>query len=122
MCLQGRGGAAAGAADGSDGLTVTEQQVAKLMEQLAGSTREVSALKEEAQKAEILLKEVKSQLSSKSQGLETANGTIEDLKARVSSLEGSMESIKGREQVLSKDLENARHLQKDAEDRLANHS
>uniref|UniRef100_A0A453KX83 BHLH domain-containing protein n=1 Tax=Aegilops tauschii subsp. strangulata TaxID=200361 RepID=A0A453KX83_AEGTS len=33
----GRGGAAAGAADGSDGLTVTEQQVAKLMEEDMGA-------------------------------------------------------------------------------------
>ena len=37
LCLQGRGGAAGGAADGSDGLTVTEQQVAKLMEEDMGA-------------------------------------------------------------------------------------
>jgi hypothetical protein len=50
--------------------------VAKLTEELAGSAKEVTTLKEEVQKAEILLKDVQSQLSSKSQGLETANGTI----------------------------------------------
>ncbi|XP_044397585.1 bHLH transcription factor RHL1 isoform X2 [Aegilops tauschii subsp. strangulata] len=37
MSSEGRGGAAAGAADGSDGLTVTEQQVAKLMEEDMGA-------------------------------------------------------------------------------------
>ncbi|XP_044388958.1 bHLH transcription factor RHL1 isoform X1 [Triticum aestivum] len=37
MSSEGRGGAAGGAADGSDGLTVTEQQVAKLMEEDMGA-------------------------------------------------------------------------------------
>ena len=66
-----------------------DQQVAKLIEELAGSAKEGVALKEEAQKAEILLKEVQSQLSSKSQGHETANGTIEDLMAMIGTLESS---------------------------------
>jgi chromosome segregation ATPase len=42
-----------------------DQQVAKLTEEIAGSAKEVVTLKEEAQKAEILLKELQSQLSSK---------------------------------------------------------
>ena len=98
-----------------------DRQVTELTEKLAGSTGEVSTLKEEVQKAESLSKDPQSQLSSKSQGLEVANGANEDLKARIVSLESSMESVETREQLLSKDLETARRLRKDAEDKLANH-
>ncbi|XP_044339216.1 nuclear matrix constituent protein 1 [Triticum aestivum] len=69
-----------------------DHQVAKLMEELAGSTKETTALKEEAQKAKTLLKEVQSKLSSKSQDLETANCSIDDFKARIGTLESSIES------------------------------
>ena len=79
--------------------------MAELTEKLAESIEEVSARKEEAQKAESLLKDTQSKLSSKSQGLEVANGTIKDLKARTGSLEGSREAIEAREQHLSKDLD-----------------
>ena len=73
----------------------------ELTKKLVGSTEEILALKEEVQKAKFILKDIQSQLSSKSQGLEVANGTIKDLKARIGSLEGSMESIEAREQQLS---------------------
>nr|XP_020177122.1 myosin-11-like [Aegilops tauschii subsp. strangulata] len=99
-----------------------DQQVTKLSEELAGSAKEISTLKEEAQKAEILLKDIQSQLSSKSQDLESANGTIEDQKARIDTLESSAESSGAREQQLTKDLDIARRLRKDAEDKLENHS
>ena len=62
------------------------------------------------------------QLSSKSQGLETTNDTIEDLKARIGTLESMIESGGDREKQLMKDLDNARILRKDAKDKLANQS
>jgi chromosome segregation ATPase len=96
------------------------QQVAKLTEELAGSAKETTALKEDAQKAEILLKEVQSQLSSKSQDLDTANGVITDMKAWLGTLESRIESADVREKQLMKDLYNARIHRKVAEDKLAN--
>lgn len=92
----------------------------KLTEDLAGSNREIMALKEEAQKAKTFLEEVQSQLSSKSQDLDTANGAISDMKARLGSLEREIESAGARDKLLMSDLNTARTLQKDAEYRLAN--
>ena len=74
-------------ANPSTAKTDLDQQVAKLTEDLARSTKEIMALKEEAQRVEILLKEVQSQLSSKSQDLDTTNVTISDMKAWLGSLE-----------------------------------
>lgn len=74
-----------------------DQQVAKLVEDLAGSAKEIVALKEEAQKAETLLKEMQSQLSYRSRDLDTANGTIADVKARLGTLESRIESAGARE-------------------------
>ena len=68
------------------------QQVAKLNEDLAGSAKEVEALKESARQAELHLADVQSHLSSKSQRLETANSNISDMKARIGSLERAAES------------------------------
>ena len=55
--------------------------MAKLSEVLAESAKEVTTLKEEAEKAETLLKEVQLQLCSKSQNLETTNSAINAMKA-----------------------------------------
>lgn len=86
--------------------------MAKLIEELAGSTKEVATLKEEVRKAEILLKDVQSQLSSKSQDLETTNGTIEDLKAR-NWHPGELGGIqRAREKQLAMDLNTARLLRR----------
>nr|XP_020166791.1 uncharacterized protein LOC109752307 [Aegilops tauschii subsp. strangulata] len=106
----------------SSAKTTLDQQVTKLTEELAGSTKEVATLKEEVQKVETLLKDTQSKLSSKGQDLGTANSTIENLKARIGSLESSVESSGAREQQLTKDLDTARRLRKDAEDQLTNHS
>lgn len=106
----------------SSAKTDLDQQVAKLNEELAGSAKEGETLKEEARKVEALLNDVRSQLSSKDQGLADANGTIKELKARIGSLESSMESTNAREKQLANDLDTARRLRKDAEDRLENHS
>nr|XP_020156483.1 uncharacterized protein LOC109741810 [Aegilops tauschii subsp. strangulata] len=100
--------------------TELHRQVAKLNEDLVKSTKKVEALKEEAQQAEIHLADVQSQLSSKTQSLETATGSITDMKARIGSLEQSAESLESRQQLLSKDLETAKRLRQDAEDRLKN--
>ena len=62
------------------------------------------------------------QLSSKAQIFDTANGTIVDLKAKNGSLESVAESIESRQQLLSKDLDTAKRLQKDEEDKLKNYS
>jgi hypothetical protein len=94
--------------------------VAKLTEELAGSAKEAAALKEEAQKAEILMKEVQLQLPSKGQAFDTANDTITGMKARLGTLERMIESAVVHEKQLIRDLENTRVLQKDAEDKLAN--
>ena len=67
--------------------TDLEQQVAKLTEELAGSAKEVEVLKEEARQAELHLANVQSQLSSKTQSLETANDNNSDMKERIGSLE-----------------------------------
>ena len=61
--------------------------MAKLNEDLAESAKKVEALKEEARQAELHLADVQSQLSSKTQILETANGNISDMRARIGSLE-----------------------------------
>jgi hypothetical protein len=53
---------------------------------------------------------VQSQLSSKDQDLETTNGTIEDMKARVGTVESSIEFGDVREKQLMKDLDNMRRL------------
>ena len=81
-----------------------------MTEDLAGSNKETAALKEEAQKAETTLKEVQSQLSSNSQDLDTANGTITDMKARIGTLEYEIESAVAHEKLLMKDLDNAKTL------------
>ena len=67
--------------------------MAKLNEDLAGSAKEVEALKEEAWQAELHLVGVQSQLSSKTQSLEAANSNISDMTARIGSLEKSAESL-----------------------------
>ena len=59
---------------------------------------------------------MQSQLSSKSQSLEAANGNISDMKTMIGTLERSVESLESRQQLLSKDLETAKHLRQDAED------
>ena len=82
----------------------------------------VMTLREEVQKAETLLKDIQSQLSSKSQGLEDANNTIKDLKARIDTMEISAVSSGAREQQLTKDMDTSRRLGKDVEDKLENHS
>ena len=97
--------------------TKLDRQVAKLNEDLVKSTKEVGALKEEARQAELHLADVQSQLSSKIQSLETTNSSITDMKARIGSLERSTESLESRQQLLSKDLETAKRLRQDAEDR-----
>lgn len=97
-----------------------DQHVAKLTEDLAGSNKEVMALKEQAQKGEAALNEVRSQLSSKSQDLDTANNTITDMRARLGTLVSEIKSAAVREKLPMKDLDNARTLQKDAEDKLVN--
>ena len=66
----------------------------ELREKLAGSTGEVSVPKEEAQKAE--------SRETKSQGLETTNSIIEDLKAGIGSLESSIEYVEAHEKQLSR--------------------
>ena len=96
--------------------------MAKLTEELVGSAKEVMTYKEEAQKEEILLRDIQSQLSSKSQGLEDANNTIKDLKARIDTMEISAVSSGAREQQLTKDMDTSRRLGKDVEDKLENHS
>ena len=90
-----------------------DQQVAKLTEDLAGSAKEIVALKEEVQKAGTLLKEVQSQLSSKSQDLDTTNDTISNMKARLGSLEKEIESADAHEKLRMTDLKKARTFQKD---------
>ena len=60
--------------------------MATLNEDLARGAKEVEALKEGARQAEIRLADVQSQLSSKTQSLETANGNISDMKARIDTL------------------------------------
>nr|XP_020157811.1 myosin heavy chain, striated muscle-like [Aegilops tauschii subsp. strangulata] len=97
-----------------------DRQVAKLNEDLAESAKKVEALKEEARQAVLHLADVKSQLSSKTQTLETANDNISDMRARIGSLEQLAEYLESRQQLLSKNLENARRLRQDAEDRLKN--
>ena len=97
-----------------------DRQVAKLNEDLVESTKKVEALKEEARQADIHLADVQSQLCSKTQSLETANGSITDMKARIGSLEKSAESLEYRYRLLSIDLETAKRLRQDAEDRLNN--
>nr|XP_020194144.1 uncharacterized protein LOC109779957 [Aegilops tauschii subsp. strangulata] len=97
-----------------------DRQVAKLNEDLARGAKEVDALKEGARQAEIHLADVQSQLSFKTQSLETANGNISDMKARIGTLERSAESLESRRQLLSKDLDTAKRLQQDVEDRLKN--
>nr|XP_020166368.1 myosin heavy chain, striated muscle-like [Aegilops tauschii subsp. strangulata] len=97
-----------------------ERQVAKLNEDLAGSAKEVEALKEEARQAELHLADVQSQLSSKTQSLEAANSNISDMTARIGSLEQSAESLESQQQQLSKELENAKRLRQDAEDKVKN--
>ena len=82
----------------------------------------MKALKEEARKAEILLADVPSQLSSKTQSVHSANDTIKDMKARIGTLEGTAQSIESRQRLLSKDLDTAKRLQKDEEDKLKNYS
>nr|XP_020188977.1 fibrinogen- and Ig-binding protein-like [Aegilops tauschii subsp. strangulata] len=104
----------------SAGKTDLDHQVGQLAEDLVGSNKEIVALKEEAQKAETTLKEVQSQLSSKSQDLDTANSTVSGIKARLGSLEKEIESTSCREELLMTDLTNERTLQKDAEDKLEN--
>ena len=84
-------------AAGSTAKTDLDQQVAKLTEDLAWSAKEVKVPKEEAQKVEILLADVQSQLSSKTQSLDTANDTITDMKARIDTLESAAESIESRQ-------------------------
>ena len=44
------------------------------------------------------------------------------MKAKIGSLEQSAESLDSRQQLLSKELENAKRLQQDAEDKLKNQS
>ena len=68
------------------------------MEDLAGNAKDLEALKEEARKAEILLAEVRTQLSSKTQSLEAANNDVSDLTARIGTLESSAESLESRQQ------------------------
>ncbi|KAM3256395.1 hypothetical protein ACQJBY_049087 [Aegilops geniculata] len=97
-----------------------DRQVAKLNEDLARSAKEVEALKEEARQEELHLADVQSQLSSKTQSLETANSSISDMKARIGSLDQSAESLESRQLLLSKDLEKAKHLRQDAKDMLKN--
>nr|XP_020156401.1 tropomyosin alpha-3 chain-like [Aegilops tauschii subsp. strangulata] len=97
-----------------------ERLVAKMNEDLAGSAKEVEVLREEARQAELHLAVVQSQLSSKTQSLEAANSNISDMKARIGSLEQSAESLESRQQLLSKELENAKRLRQDAEDKLKN--
>ena len=63
---------------------------------------------------------MQSQLSSKPHSLETANGTITDTKVRLGTLESEIESTDIPEKLLMKDLDSARTLSKDAEDKLAN--
>jgi len=78
------------------------------------------ALKEETQKVETILKEVQSQLSSRSQDLDTTNGAITDMKARLGFLDKEIESTDAREKLLMTGLSKARNLQKDAEEKLDN--
>ena len=91
-----------------------------MTEDLARSSKEILALKEEARKAEATLEGVQSQLSSKSQDLDTANGTISNMKARVGSLEKDRKSATWCKKFLMADLNKARTLQRDAEDKLEN--
>ena len=65
---------------------------------------------------------MQSQLSSKNQDLDIANGSITDLKGRIDTLESTIESSEARQQQLSKDLDTSRCLRKDAKDKMANHS
>nr|XP_020189997.1 myosin-11-like [Aegilops tauschii subsp. strangulata] len=74
--------------------TNLDRQVTKLIEELAESTKEVEALKEEARKME----------------------------ARIGTLESAAESSELRQQQLTKDLNTTQRLWKDAEDKLANQS
>ena len=92
--------------------------MAKLNEDLAESAKEVATLKEADQQAKIHLADVQSQLSSKTQSLETANCNISNMQARIDMLERSAESLESRQQLLSKDLDNARPLRQDAEDKM----
>ena len=70
--------------------------MAKLNEDLVESAKEVEAIKEEARQVEIHLVDVQSQLSTKTQSLETANGNISDMKARIGTLERSADSLESR--------------------------
>ncbi|KAM3365945.1 hypothetical protein ACQJBY_015498 [Aegilops geniculata] len=97
-----------------------DRQVAKLNEDLAGSAKEVKAFKEEGRQVELHLDDVQSQLSSKTQSLEAANSNISDMTTRIGSLEQSAESLESRQQLLSKELQNAKRLRQDAEDKLKN--
>jgi hypothetical protein len=63
---------------------------------------------------------VQSQLSSKGQALDAANGTIIAMKARIGTLESKLESEEVRDKQPTRDLENTKILQKDAEDKLVN--
>nr|XP_020171155.1 autophagy-related protein 11-like [Aegilops tauschii subsp. strangulata] len=95
--------------------TDLDWQVAKLNEDLARGAKEVEALKEGSRQPKIQLADVQSRLSSKTQSLETANSNVLDMKPRIGMLEHLAES---RQQLLSKDLDTAKHLRQDAEDRL----
>jgi chromosome segregation ATPase len=77
--------------------TELESQVTKLKEDLAGSGKEIEALKGEALKAARTLGDLQTQLSSKSQDLEAAAKTIRDLKSQLAILVSDLESAKERE-------------------------
>lgn len=64
--------------------------------------------------------DVLSQLSSKTQSLDTANGNISNMNARIGTLERSAGSLESHQQLLSKDLDIAKRLRQDADDKLKN--
>ena len=80
----------------------------------------MEVLEEGARQAELHLADAQLQLSSKTQSLEMANGNINDMRARIGTLESVAESIESRQQLLSKNPDTAKRLRKDAKDKLKN--
>lgn len=74
-----------------------EARLGTLAEEVAKRGEEAEALKEEVRKSQAMLKEARSQLSSKSQDFDIANNTISGLQPRIASLEQKIESAGARE-------------------------